>query len=318
MRNKKIVLVSCTSDKEKSNKPIPARDLYGKSSRFEKKIKYAESLQPDMILILSGKHGVVELNQPLDYYDHYLGDESRAYQKEWANRVLDQLEDNGCDLKNDVFIILASELYYHDLIPYMSKYELPMKGVNMYEDQKWLNDHIKPILKRENVKKLRSCRCDIVDQSPGYYIWWFHKSCVRDLLSPLPNVRYDKLIVDKDGFVALYVGIASKEPLVDRALWHICQNHTQSNVRTGYLSTLRQTISALLGIDMTQSEQKVNYFMDKYCELEWHPTDSGREAEAIEREELSSNYYPLNIRDNKVVSRDILSELGRLREYYRR
>ena len=171
---------------------------------------------------------------------------------------------------------------------------------------------------RESVKNLRDSKCSTVDNCPGYYFWWFREDCVKDLLAPLPGVNYSQLTSDRNGYVALYVGIAENEPLVDRALWHIRQKHTPSNVNTKYLSTLRQTISALLGEDMTQSERAVNDFMDKNCELEWIPTESGEEAKAKEKEELSTHYYPLNIRDNKIVGKDIITASKKLRKEFRK
>ncbi len=171
---------------------------------------------------------------------------------------------------------------------------------------------------RESVKNLRASKCRTVDNCPGYYIWWFREDCVKKLLAPLPGVDYSQLTSDRNGYVVLYVGIAVDEPLVERAKWHICQRHTLSNVTKGFLSTLRQTISALLGVDMTLSERAVNDFMDDNCELEWIPTKSGEEAKAKETEELRTNYYPLNIRDNSVVGRDTLNALSELRDTYRK
>jgi hypothetical protein len=58
--------------------------------------------------------------------------------------------------------------------------------------------------------------------------------------------------------------------------------------------------------------------MDDNCELEWFSTKSGKEAEAKEAEELRTNYYPLNIRDNRVVDRYTLNALSELRDTYRK
>ncbi len=173
---------------------------------------------------------------------------------------------------------------------------------------------------RESVKNLRDCKCSTVDNCPGYYIWWFREDCVKDLLAPLRSVDYSRLISDGKGYVALYVGIVEKEnsTLRRRALWHICDDHSASKVKAGTLSTLRQTISALLGVDMTLSERAVNDFMDRNCEWEWFPTKSGEEAKAKEAEELRTNYYPLNIRDNRVVDPDTITASKKLRKEFRK
>ena len=173
---------------------------------------------------------------------------------------------------------------------------------------------------RESVKNLRDSKCSTVDNCPGYYFWWFREDCVKKLLAPLPGVDYSRLISDRNGYVALYVGIVEKEKrtLRQRALWHICDDHSASKVKAGTLSTLRQTISALLGIDMTKSKQAVNDFMDDNCEWEWFPTKSGEEAKAKEKEELSKHYYPLNIKANKVVNKDTKNALKKLRKDFKK
>lgn len=157
---------------------------------------------------------------------------------------------------------------------------------------------------RDSVKHLRNSKCVKVNQCPGYYIWWFKEKSIKKLLSPLSNIDYNKLTSDGNGYVALYFGISSKpsSSLYKRARWHIFDKHTPSKVSSGTLSTLRQTLSALFGLDMTKSQDAVNKFMDDNCEWEWHCTKSGKDAENVEKEELSTNYYPLNIKDNKVLN----------------
>ena len=118
---------------------------------------------------------------------------------------------------------------------------------------------------RDSVKHLRNSKCVKVNQCPGYYIWWFKEKSIKKLLSPLSNIDYNKLTSDGNGYVALYFGISSKpsSSLYKRARWHIFDKHTPSKVSSGTLSTLRQTLSALFGLDMTKSQDAVNKFMDE-------------------------------------------------------
>lgn len=169
---------------------------------------------------------------------------------------------------------------------------------------------------RDSVINLRTNNFVKVNREPGCYKWWFREECVRDLLAPLnPHIDYNRLIHDGNGFVALYFGIA--KDLNVRANWHICQKHSLSSVRSGFLSTLRQSLSALLGVDMTQSEQTLNDFMDEYCEWEWMVTASYADAKTIEQNELSTNYYPLNIQGNKVVDSKVIKALKALRKKHK-
>lgn len=101
------------------------------------------------------------------------------------------------------------------------------------------------------------------------------------------------------------------------ARWHMTQQHSLSAVQSGYLSTLRQTLSALLGKDMTKAEQDVNDFIGKNCYWQWEYTDTPEEAEDREQHELRTNYYPLNIQGNKTVSPEIIGTLKGLRQKYK-
>lgn len=62
---KKIVLLSCVSQKRSHSST--ARDLYI-SPLFRLNLSYAESLAPDLILVLFAKYGLLELEQRVDKY----------------------------------------------------------------------------------------------------------------------------------------------------------------------------------------------------------------------------------------------------------
>lgn len=171
----------------------------------------------------------------------------------------------------------------------------------------------------ESVKNLREKRFAPVEKKPGVYTWWFKKSCLNSLLNELPDFNISELQHRKIGntnYYALYFGIAKN--CRERASWHMSQHHSVSSVRSGYLSTLRQTLSALLKKNMTQAEETVNGFIEENCFWEWQYTKSREDAHAIETGELAKNYYPLNIQGNKVVPHEISSTLSALRKKYKK
>lgn len=171
----------------------------------------------------------------------------------------------------------------------------------------------------ESVKTLRDERFASVEKKSGVYTWWFKKSCLIGLLKELPNINISKLQhkkIDNTDYYALYFGIAKN--CRERASWHISQHHSVSFVRSGYLSTLRQTLSALLGKNMTEAEETVNSFIDENCFWEWQYTTSREEAHVIEAEELKKNLYPLNIQGNKMAPREISCALSALRKKYKK
>ena len=156
-----------------------------------------------------------------------------------------------------------------------------------------------------------------VDKRPGIYRWWFEEEVARKLLDKAFHdaVDYSRIDVRTIGckrYLALYFGIS--KDMRGRFKWHACQHHSASTVKHGTLSTLRHTLCALLGVDMSAGEGCVNSFMDTNCLWEWEYVGSQQEAEDREKKELSTVYYPLNIQNNKAVSKELIQRLKKLRK----
>lgn len=172
------------------------------------------------------------------------------------------------------------------------------------------------------LRRMIECKQSPFENSAGVYRWWFKEDAAMQLLKQLPPVqteeRIAKRLIDGDSYWALYFGISGN--MQQRAAWHINQKHTPSAVKSGYLSTLRQVISALLDEDMTISQNSVNELMDASCYLEWDYTGTKEEAEKLETIELSQNQciYPLNRAKNRTVSKEHLKRLTELRAKYRK
>lgn len=114
---KRIVLISCVSQKDEKAKdrPVPACELYV-SPLFRKAYAYAKTLAPDRIYILSAKHHLLKERQKVTSYNETLNNMSSADRKKWAAEVLEQLRAEGLDLKKDEFIILAGQKYCKDIL----------------------------------------------------------------------------------------------------------------------------------------------------------------------------------------------------------
>ena len=154
----------------------------------------------------------------------------------------------------------------------------------------------------------------------GVYCWWFKREAAQNLLAKLPLTQKElakiqEREIEDESYLALYFGI-SKDMLV-RAKWHILQKHSPSAVKYGTLSTLRQTLSALLGVDMSKSKDTVNDFIDSNCYWEY---EYKANPKVIESTELSSidKCYPLNIQENKTVSKKVIKALSTLRKTVRK
>ena len=125
---KKIVLIQCCSTKQEST--TVAEKLYC-SPLFKYSLKYAKSLNPDRIYILSALHHVVELSDILEPYNLTLNTMSKTQRKFWSFKVLYELKEKGCDLENDFFIILAGTKYRDFLISKLRHYSIPLKGLGI-------------------------------------------------------------------------------------------------------------------------------------------------------------------------------------------
>ena len=96
----KVVLISCV--KKKLPYKAKVRDLYI-SPLFRGRLRYAESLEPDKIFVLSAKYHLLDLDDEIKPYDLTLNNMFVRERKKWAEKVIGKLE-KLVDLKNDKII----------------------------------------------------------------------------------------------------------------------------------------------------------------------------------------------------------------------
>jgi hypothetical protein len=135
----KIILISCVS--KKLDHKARAKDLYI-SSLFKYNLDYARSLNPNQIFILSAKYGLLGLEEEIEPYDTTLNNMKVQQRREWAQKVLGQLE-QIVSLGKDEFIFLAGKKYREYLIPHISNYDVPMQGLGIGKQLKFLKEHVK-------------------------------------------------------------------------------------------------------------------------------------------------------------------------------
>lgn len=126
---KHVVLISCVSKKRPSR--APARDLY-QSALFKKSLAYAEQLDPDLVLILSAEHHVLDLDEEIEPYDTTLNRMGVEDRRRWSARVLEELRERA-DLDRDRFTILAGQNYRKHLVPHLANHEVPLAGMRIGE-----------------------------------------------------------------------------------------------------------------------------------------------------------------------------------------
>jgi len=135
----KIALISCVS--KKLDHKAKARELYI-SPLFRYNLKYALSLNPDKIFILSAKYGLLDLNKEIEPYNRTLNKMSSKEIKEWTNFVLNKLR-KLTDLNKDEFIFLAGNNYRKYLLPHIANYKIPMKGLSIGKQVGYLKKKVK-------------------------------------------------------------------------------------------------------------------------------------------------------------------------------
>ncbi len=134
----KIVLIACASRKRATR--ARAAELYT-SARFKYSLQYARKLNPDVIFILSAKHGLLTLDDEIEPYDVTLNKMRANERKAWAKEVVEQLEVHA-DLQHQHFIILAGERYFQYLLPHLTSYEVPLKGLRIGEQLQYLKKQV--------------------------------------------------------------------------------------------------------------------------------------------------------------------------------
>ena len=121
---KKVVLVTCAAKKRSGR--YPARDLYV-GPFYRACMEYAESLKPDIIFILSAKHGLLAPDRTISYYDETLNRMGVKARRDWASRVLGQVREK-IGASNVEYTILAGERYWEFLVEELGNVRLPLKG----------------------------------------------------------------------------------------------------------------------------------------------------------------------------------------------
>lgn len=142
--DKTIVLISCVA--KKMDGEHEAYKLYSPSTLFKAHWNYSLGcLKKDPkseIFIISALHGVISPFKKIKKYDVTLKTMNKIKRKEWADKVILQLN-NKFDLNKTEFIILAGKDYYENLIKLLPKYKLiPETPLPIGKRVQWFNKEI--------------------------------------------------------------------------------------------------------------------------------------------------------------------------------
>lgn len=115
-----------------------ARDLYI-STLFKLNLKYANSINPDEIYVLSAKYGLLELEREIEPYEQTLNNMRANEIRVWANNVLQQLQ-SITSLEEAEFIFLAGEKYRKYLLRHIKSAVIPLEGLRIGEQLQRLKE----------------------------------------------------------------------------------------------------------------------------------------------------------------------------------
>jgi len=170
---------------------------------------------------------------------------------------------------------------------------------------------------------------NVSDKMPGWYNWWAKDNEIKNILESenLSKKYYcefkdylTKGIGELNDYYCIYTGVAIKDSIRSRLDWHICQTHTLSLVKSGFLSTFRQSISSLISGNQ-MDEYNTNLFIDKlkieYYSIEY--TIGNEKAKYFldknEKNIMANNFLILNIQGNKKKElQEFLSDLKKARK----
>ncbi|MGB3946615.1 MAG: hypothetical protein WBM13_01405 [Bacteroidia bacterium] len=152
----------------------------------------------------------------------------------------------------------------------------------------------------------------MVNEVSGVYYWYIKTKSFKKIFPELPDFikNNPKQLTKDQEYVLVYVGIANN--LRERLLWHLDQKHTLSAIRSGFLSTLRQSLSAIAFATMANCDKELNDFFEKNLLVKWVEHSSPRDEE---KKLLIKYILPLNIQGNKREElKESILELRRLRK----
>ena len=121
----------------------------------------------------------------------------------------------------------------------------------------------------------------------GVYYWYITKQGADQLGINVVNCKVE------DSKYLVYIGLAKN--LNERLNWHYNDKHLSSAIKSGFVSTLRQTLSALLVGEMVTSKEVIDKFLKEEMEVKYEVCKNYKEKEL---QLIISYNLPLNLKNN--------------------
>ena len=118
--------------------------MYQPSTWFRYAYKYAESLRPIYIYILSAKYGLLRENDEIEPYEKTLSKAKEREIKKWSFMVYEQMKKEGIDF-NQKAIFLCGKNYRKYLIKLFKNREEPVARLGIGKQVRFFIENTKTI-----------------------------------------------------------------------------------------------------------------------------------------------------------------------------
>lgn len=135
-----IIFIACT--KKKQGYPCKAKEMYRPSQLFRGGWKYAESLKPDAIYILSAKYGLLNPETIIEPYEKTLITEKDAQIRQWSIMVADQIKKEGIN-RMDHAVFLCGKPYRKYIQNLFPNHSAPVSHLGIGKQMQFYKEHTK-------------------------------------------------------------------------------------------------------------------------------------------------------------------------------
>ena len=135
-----IVFISCT--KKKQEHPCKAKEMYQASQWFRGGWKYAESLHPDEIYILSAKYGLLKPDDIISPYEQTLNAAKDAQIRKWSIMVAGQIQKAGIN-RSQKAIFLCGKNYRKYIKNLFKNHSAPCSHMGIGKQMQFFNSEVK-------------------------------------------------------------------------------------------------------------------------------------------------------------------------------
>lgn len=135
-----IVFLSCT--KKKRDYKCEAQEMYQESQWFKGGLRYAHSLNPDKVYILSAKYGLLEEEDIIEPYEKTLVSARDNEIRKWSAMVAKQISKKGID-RNQKAVFLCGKNYRKYIKNLFPNNTAPLKHLGIGKQMAFFKEHTK-------------------------------------------------------------------------------------------------------------------------------------------------------------------------------